>query len=53
LSFLGNTTTGLYLPATNQLGFAINGSNGMTLSSTGLTVQNAVTAIGGIAGGTF
>jgi hypothetical protein len=53
LSFLGNTTTGLYLPATNQIGFAINGSNGMTLSSTGLTVQNAVTAIGGIAGGTF
>jgi hypothetical protein len=53
LSFLGNTSTGLYLPATNQIGFAINGSNGMTLSSTGLTIQNAVTAIGGIAGGTF
>jgi hypothetical protein len=47
LSFLGNTTTGLYLPASNQIGFAINGSNGMTLSSTGLTVTN------GIAGGTF
>ena len=53
LSFLGNTTTGLYLPATDQIGFAIAGSNGMTLSSTGLTVTNAVTAIGGIAGGTF
>lgn len=53
LSFLGNTSTGLYLPATNQIGFAINGSNGMTLSSTGLTIQNSVTAIGGIAGGTF
>jgi hypothetical protein len=25
----------------------------MTLASTGLTVTNAVTAIGGIAGGTF
>jgi hypothetical protein len=47
LSFLGNTTTGLYLPATDQIGFAIAGSNGMTLSSTGLTVTN------GIAGGTF
>ena len=47
LSFLGNTTTGLYLPASNQIGFAINGSNGMTLTSTGLTVTN------GIAGGTF
>lgn len=53
LSFLGNTTTGLYLPASNQIGFAVNGSNGMTLSSTGLTVTNAVTALGGIAGGTF
>lgn len=53
LSFLGNTTTGLYLPATNQIGFAINGSNGMTLSSTGLSVTNTVTALGGITGGTF
>lgn len=53
LSFLGNTTTGLYLPATSQIGFAINSTNGMTLSSTGLTVTNAVTALGGIAGGTF
>jgi len=53
LSFLGNTSTGLYLPATNQIGFAINGSNGMTLSSTGLSVTNTVTALGGIAGGTF
>ena len=38
LNFTGSTTTGLY---------------GMTLSSTGLTVTNAVTALGGIAGGTF
>jgi hypothetical protein len=53
LSFLGNTTTGLYLPATNQIGFAINGSNAMTLSSTGLSVTNTVTALGGITGGTF
>jgi hypothetical protein len=47
LNFLGNTTTGLYLPASNQIGFAINGANGMTLSSSGLTVTN------GISGGTF
>jgi hypothetical protein len=53
LSFLGNTTTGLYLPATDQLGFAIAGSNAMTLTSTGLTATNSVTALGGIAGGTF
>jgi len=47
LNFLGNTTTGLYLPASNQIGFAVNGVNGMTLSSTGLVVTN------GISGGTF
>jgi hypothetical protein len=47
LNFLGNTTTGFYLPASNQIGFAVNGSNGMTLSSTGLAVTN------GISGGTF
>lgn len=53
LNFSGNTTTGLYLPASNQIGFAINATNGMTLNSSGLTVTNAVTALGGIAGGTF
>jgi len=47
LNFQGNTTTGLYLPASNQIGFAINGTVGMTLSSTGLVVTN------GISGGTF
>lgn len=47
LNFLGNTTTGLYLPASNQIGFAVNGTNGMTLASTGLTVPV------GITGGTF
>lgn len=53
LTFSGNTTTGMYLPASNQMGFAISGSNGMTLNSSGLTVTNVVTALGGIAGGTF
>lgn len=47
LNFLGNVTTGLYLPASNQIGFAINGTVGMNLSSTGLVVTN------GISGGTF
>jgi hypothetical protein len=47
LNFLGNLTTGLYLPASNQIGFSVGGSNGMTLSSTGLAVTN------GISGGTF
>jgi len=53
LNFTGSTQTGLYLPSTNNLGFAVNGSNGMTLNSSGLTVTNVVTALGGIAGGTF
>jgi len=47
LNFQGNTTTGLYLPASNQIGFAVNGTNGMTLSTTGLAITN------GISGGTF
>ena len=47
LNFLGNSTTGLYLPASNQIGFAVNGTNGMTLSTTGLRIPV------GISGGTF
>jgi hypothetical protein len=47
LNFLGNLTTGLYLPASNQIGFAVNGTNGMTLTTTGLNVTV------GISGGTF
>lgn len=47
LNFLSNLTTGLYLPASNQIGFAVNGSIGMILSSAGLAVTN------GISGGTF
>lgn len=47
LNFQGNLTTGLYLPASNQIGFAVNGTVGMTLSSTGLAITN------GISGGTF
>lgn len=47
LNFLGNLTTGLYLPASNQVGFAVNGTNGMTLTTTGLNVPV------GISGGTF
>lgn len=47
LSFLGNTDTGLYLPASNQLGFALNGVQAMLLDSNGLNVP------AGINGGTF
>lgn len=47
LNFLGNTNTGLYLPASNTLGIAVNGVNGMTISPTGVTMPL------GISGGTF
>ena len=47
LSFTGSATTGLYLAASNQLGFAINGVNAATLSATGLLVPV------GINGGAF
>ena len=47
LSFTGSPTTGLYLAASNQLGFAINGVNAGTLASTGLRMPV------GINGGAF
>jgi hypothetical protein len=47
LSFTGSPTTGLYLAASNQLGFAIAGVNAGTLASTGLRMP------GGIIGGAF
>jgi hypothetical protein len=47
LNFTGNTNTGMYQPATNQVAFALNGSNALTLTTSGLFVP------AGIAGGTF
>jgi hypothetical protein len=47
LNFSGNTSTGMYQPATNQVGFALNGANALTLTTSGLFVP------AGIAGGTF
>lgn len=47
LNFLGNTSTGLYLPASNTIGISANGVNAMTISPTGVTIPN------GISGGTF
>lgn len=47
LSFVSSSTTGLYLAASNQLGFAINGLNAGTLASTGLRMPV------GIVGGAF
>ena len=47
LNFTGDTTTGVYLVASGQLGFSTGGSNGMTLTSSGLLVPV------GILGGGF
>ena len=47
LSFTSSPTTGLYLAASNQLGFAIAGVNAGTLASTGLRLPV------GIVGGAF
>lgn len=47
LSFTGSPTTGLYLAATNQLGFAVAGLNAGTLAATGLRLPV------GINGGAF
>ena len=47
LSFSGDALTGLYLAATHQLGFAINGVNAGTLTSSGLLMPV------GISGGAF
>lgn len=47
LSFSSSPTTGLYLAASNQLGFAINGLNAGTLTATGLLMPV------GIIGGAF
>lgn len=47
LNFLGNLNTGIYLPASSQIGFVLSGTQKMTLTTSGLTVIN------GISGGTF
>lgn len=47
LSFTSDATTGLYLAASHQLGLAVNGVNGATLTPTGLLVPV------GINGGAF
>lgn len=47
LNFSGNTSTGMYQPATNQIGFALNATNAATLTATEFLIPV------GISGGTF
>jgi len=44
LSFTGDAITGLYLAASHQLGIAVNGVNGATLTTTGLLVPVGINA---------
>ena len=53
INFTGNTNTGIYQPATNQFAISLNGVNNATFTTSMLTVQGGLTAIGGISGGTF
>jgi hypothetical protein len=46
-NFSGNTNTGIYQPATNQIGFTLNGSNAATITTSGFLIPV------GISGGTF
>ena len=47
LRFVGDATTGLYLPASGQLGFSVGGVQAGYFNGSGLTVPN------GISGGSF
>jgi hypothetical protein len=47
LNFSGNTSTGMYQPATNQIGWSLNATNAATLTATGFLIPV------GISGGTF
>lgn len=47
LNFVSNLTTGIYLPASAQVGFTIAGANAATLSASGFAIPV------GIGGGTF
>lgn len=44
LNFAGSTNTGLYLPATGQLGIASGGTNVATFTPTGLVVPSGINA---------
>jgi hypothetical protein len=49
LNFSSNTSTGLYLPASGQLGITLNGTQAATFNSTGA----GLTVVNGIGAGTF
>jgi hypothetical protein len=53
LSFLSESSTGMYYPATGEIGLAILGTKLLGLTASGLTVPGVGTFTGGISGGVF
>lgn len=53
LKFTGDPNTGLYLASGGQVGLVVTNTLAGFYDNTGLTITNAVTALGGISGGTF
>ena len=52
LTFGGDTTTGMYRPAANQIGVTVSGSNLATFSATGLSINGVISiSIGAAVGG--
>lgn len=53
LKFAGDLNSGLYLPATGQVGLVINNTSVGYYAAAGLTMAGTVVALGGVAGGSF
>jgi hypothetical protein len=53
LKFVGDPNSGLYLVSGSQVGLVVNNTLAGFYDTTGLTITNVVTALGGITGGFF
>lgn len=53
LNFASETTTGMYRPASNEIGFSIAGTQRLLMAPTGMTYTGSGTFTAGIDGGTF
>tara|TARA_R110000868_G_scaffold114309_1_gene306288 strand:+ start:2066 stop:3307 length:1242 start_codon:yes stop_codon:yes gene_type:complete len=53
LAFSSESSTGIYRPTSGQFGIAILGSNLLTLTASGLTINGTGTFTGGVYGGAF
>lgn len=53
LNFASETTTGMYRPASNEIGFTIAGTKRLGMTASGMTYTGSGTFTAGIDGGTF